>query len=423
MFAPRLPPLCCIALSLLFVSLPLAAQVHITVSASKPTYLVGEPVFAIVRVVNVGSDPVAYSDAESQITVVVVGHAQQKSPPIWGCHSPLAGGALVGVDHPPQLQPGQSTAFRYVLRNYQLAAGRYRLRVSGRAGVRWKQAYGMAPYPAKVPQLSRFHEVDAVPGEQFEQTVAFTLKVGSGHALRQAYEAYLTAADSPDPGEAYQARDAISEMAPLFLEKAIARFGENPGTEAIAVKGLGRIRTRGSRADLIRIFEKSRNAQVRIEAVYAVAEMRSPDSLPFLRSFLSGQNAAADDAAREPAILAIGRMGGRKGLIQITALLRSTTPPISQRLRSAAVLALTAGRSRAAVPVLFHLYDEGDDYVKNDVCGALMSLTHRNWCIRAPDQPDYQTPWPGWWRRHAATTVLYGLDDCFTFSRVKPLRY
>jgi len=155
--------------------------------------------------------------------------------------------------------------------------------------------------------------------------------------------------------------------------------------------------------------------------VLALAEMNSSDQLPFFASLLPGHSSEAEERIRELAALAIGRLGGDDGVDQLAAFLKTSGSQASPGLRSAIAIALASGKSKKAVPVLINLYSDKDGLVRNSVCGSLESLTHRNWCERANDQPAYQTPWSDWWTRNAATTNLYGFDQCIKPSEAKPL--
>lgn len=88
----------------------------------------------------------------------------------------------------------------------------------------------------------------------------------------------------------YPARDAISEMAPPFLEKMISEFAANPYTASFAVKGLSRIDTDESHADLMKLFDKSTDLNIRESIVQALAETNNSDQLGFFASLLPGHS-------------------------------------------------------------------------------------------------------------------------------------
>src|SRR5258706_9634118 len=127
---------CC--LLLLLAAAAAVAQVQVDVRLEKNRYLAGEPVVVLVDVLNVGDEPVGYTTCDGDVRLQVLGADRRVTPNIFGCFSGIGGGGGCGIDHPPLLQPGQTTTFRYLLRDYDLRSGQYELSASGKAGVRWK---------------------------------------------------------------------------------------------------------------------------------------------------------------------------------------------------------------------------------------------------------------------------------------------
>jgi HEAT repeat protein len=163
-------------------------------------------------------------------------------------------------------------------------------------------------------------------------------------------------------------------MAPAFSEKKIKGFAGNSQTQLLAVRGLERIDTAESRADLVDLFDKSSDLHFRASIVLALARMNSPDQLPFFTSLLPGHSSEIDDSIREVAALSIGRVGGDGGVDQLASFLTASGSEASPRFRSAIAVALASGKSRNAVPVLINLYRDNDGQVRSSVCGSLESL-------------------------------------------------
>lgn len=152
-----------------------SCQVHVSVSLTKAEYLDGEPVEAIVKITNIGSVPVDEIGA-GRVELDVEGQKKRPGPPnLWGCFAGEGEVPGAGIDHPPTLLPNSSTEFRYLLRDYHLPSGQYVLRISGRAGVEWEAH-------------------DPVPGADFDQSLALTLRPGTEKELRAAYEPYVAEA-------------------------------------------------------------------------------------------------------------------------------------------------------------------------------------------------------------------------------------
>ena len=124
-----------IALSLLALTACSAfSQVKVSMKLDRPDYLVGEPIFVIVEVTNIGSEPIGYSGGDGR-TDVTVAAAQPKQPPnLHGCYSGVGFGSGLGfVSHPPLMAPGQTISFRNLFNGYRLRSGAYTLSPLARA--------------------------------------------------------------------------------------------------------------------------------------------------------------------------------------------------------------------------------------------------------------------------------------------------
>jgi hypothetical protein len=173
---------------------------------------IGEPMFAIVHVTNVGPDPVAYSKCEGRVQLAVAKQRTRQAPNLWGCFSGLGSGSGgCGVDHPPILAPGTSTDFHTFYATIS-SDREYVLRVSGKAGVRWKFTSDYRSHNTAPAIISAFHG-DPAPGEHFDLTIPLTVRSGTEVELQKAYEPYVNGAKSYELFTSYPAREAIGEMA------------------------------------------------------------------------------------------------------------------------------------------------------------------------------------------------------------------
>jgi hypothetical protein len=138
--------------------------------------------------------------------------------------------------------------------------------------------------------------------------------------------------------------------------------------------------------------------------------MATQDQSKFFGELLKGQGTDdIDDLIREYAALGLGRIGGDSSAHALEAKSSNQSP----RVRFAIAVALGNTRSPIAVPLLIQMYTDTHPDVSYEVCGALRTLTHLNWC----DGSDVSTSarqarWQSWWKANAARTVLYGTDDC-----------
>ena len=386
-------------------------QVSVEVNTNKAAYLVDEPVSVIVEVTNIGTESVGYSYCDGQVDLGIENTEKKHTPNLWGCSIGIGGGGACGIDHPPMLAPNKTVSFQYLLTGYRLHAGSYVLRAKGKAGVRWKYYPNMAPNaPLSPPPLHK--EGDPVPGANFDTSLPIVVASGSQQELQRAYAPYITDAEGPGAGttEMRRAREAIAEMAPEFLEKTIAAFALGPTpTPSLAVKGLGQIDSTESRADLIRLYDKSTDLGLRNQIVQALAALSTPNEVQFFVELLPGRSTEVDDQIRQWAALGLGHIGGN---VAARALAGGLASPSGQ-VRQAVAAALGNTRSRSAVPLLIRMYDDNDNMVRNEVCGALIELTHREWCDGSGRSVTVQqSRWLRWWKAKGAQVALYGDSEC-----------
>jgi hypothetical protein len=386
-------------------------QVSVEVRPNKAAYLVDEPVSIILKVTNIGTESVGHSYCDGQVDLEVENAEKKHTPNLWGCSIGVGGGAACGVDHPPMLAPNETASFQYLLTGYRLHAGSYVLRAKGKAGIRWKYYPNLAPKASPPPP--RLHkEGDPVPGANFDISLPIVVASGSREELQRAYAPYITDAEGPGTGaaEMRRAREAIAEMAPEFLEKTIAGFASGPSpTPNLAVKGLVEIDSTESRTDLIRLYDKSTDLGLRNEIVQALAGLSTPDQLQFFVDLLPGRSTEIDDRIRQWAVLGLGHIGGDVAARALAGGLANSN--VQVRLAVAAALGNT--RSRSAVPPLIRMYGDNDNAVRKEVCGALIELTHREWCDgSARSVVVQQTRWLRWWKAKGAQIALYGNHEC-----------
>jgi hypothetical protein len=407
--------------ALLLLAVPATGQVKVDVLSRRQQYLEGEPIAVTVRVTNVGSDPVGYDGCDGRVDLVVVGQQKITPPNLWGCFSVSGSVSGCAIDHPPMLPPGKSTDFQYLLRDYRLKPGEYALEVSGKAGVRWHSTPSfLRPDSAPVP-APKFQDGEPVPGALFDQKLTLDIRQADPDELKTAFIPYVHDAASSDPQVSYSARDAISEAAPPFLEKTIFEFAANSNTVSFAVKGLSRIDTGESRSDLVNLFNSTTDPRIRESIVEALAEMSSSDQIDFFMDLLLASGSAPDDKTLQWATLAIGLHGGDRGVDFLGSLPSSKSAHPSPWVRSVIATALSTSKSSRAIPILIEMYADPDSLVRNNVCGSLMSLTHRTWCDSSGQTTRLQSTWQDWWQKHAVSTRIYGPEECVAPNQTSPM--
>jgi HEAT repeat protein len=95
-------------------------------------------------------------------------------------------------------------------------------------------------------------------------------------------------------------------------------------------------------------------------------------------AFVVIQHSTAEQA-RQRAALDLGCIGGDRAVRRLEAALRDAGPDT----RGSIATALGNTRSRLAVPVLISMF--ADDPARDEVCDALVNLTHRTWCDGGDD--------------------------------------
>jgi hypothetical protein len=402
-----------LAVAMCLLAGPASAQVEVEVRTEKPQYLAGEPIFVLVEVTNVGTEPVAYGGASFKppLDLSVPNGERKAMKGLTGCEGGIGIGLGVGgTDHPPMLQPGKSTAFRHLLRGYRLKPGSYELRVAGAVDVGWRDPGRFSNMGAPRPPFTR-SITDPVERATIDRSLSLTIVAASEEELRAVYAPLVAAAADSFTRAGYEAVDAILEMAPAFLEPEIRRLvkqrGHDRGFARRAAEALAEIDTASSRAELIAWFDRSDDLQVRSSIVRAVASARHPDNLSFLTSLLPGRGTDIDNRIRRDAALGIGMIGGEAAVEVLRDAPRSPDPLVA----GAVLLALGNTGSKSAIPILIERAEGQRGYVSNDVCTALIVLTHRSWC-GGVGLEQTQTKWRTWWAANAKDVRVYSPDDC-----------
>ena len=370
----------CLLLLLPAASATAQVQVQVDVRLEKTRYLAGEPIVIVVDVTNVGDKAVGYSVCEGAVRLDVTGAERRVPPHISGCFSGM-GSAVGGVgcagDPPPMLTVGQTTSARYLLKEYTLRPGHYQLTASGKVGV---------------------------AGVQVNRTLTLDIAEATKDELQRSLAPLVLQADGADAVRRRQARDALIESAPPFLEALIARFAAEEQHNRSAIEALGRIGTTGSRTHLKNFFRMADEAR-RFTIVQALIGVRQSGDAAFLGSVL--QDETVDPTTRRYAALGLGYIGGDEAV----PYLEAAFPAASLEIRSSIATALGNTRSRAAVPVLIGMF--GNNPSREHVCGALRTLTHQTWCDGTADDPvAKRRHWLRRWNQTRSTAAMFGTDDC-----------
>jgi hypothetical protein len=402
-----------LALAIWLLAGPAWAQVEVQVRTEKSQFLAGEPVFVLVEVKNVGTEQVAYDGASFKppLELSVRNGDRKVMKGLTACGSGVGiGGGSGATDHPPMLQPGKSTTFRHLLRGYRLKPGKYELRVSGTVDVAWREPDPFSQVGARRPPFK--HSItEPVEGASIDRSLQLTIVAASEEELRAAYAPHVAAAADAFSRAGWEAVDGILDMAPAFLEpeirKLVKQRGHERGFAYFAAPALAEIDTPSSRAELIDWFDRSDDLQIRSSIVGAVARARHPDNLQFLASLLPGRSTQTDNRIRRDAALGIGMIGGEAAVETLRDAPRSPDPLVTGAL----LLALGNTQSKSAIPILIERAEGQKGYVSDDVCTALIALTHLSWC-GGVGLEETQKKWRTWWPANAKDVRVYSPDDC-----------
>jgi HEAT repeats len=123
---------------------------------------------------------------------------------------------------------------------------------------------------------------------------------------------------------------------------------------------------------------------------------------------------SADEQTKQQAALDLGCIGGDRAVRYLESALRGAAPDT----RASIALALGNTRSRLAVPVLITMF--ADDSARDEVCDALVTLTHRTRCDGGDDDAARRRAWRRWWSQMKSSVEIHGPDTCEAPVRVNP---
>src|SRR5262245_9107388 len=113
-----------------------------------------------------------------------------------------------------------------------------------------------------------------------------------------------------------------------------------------------------------------------------------------------------DETAKQDAAMRLGCHGGDQSVRYLDGALRDASPETRQNIARA----LGRTRSRLAVPVLIGMFR--DDSARDEVCDALVTLTHRAWCDGGDDDVALRKAWRRWWSQMKSRVEIYGSETC-----------
>jgi hypothetical protein len=416
---------------------PAAAQVRTEAHLEKARYIAGEPIFLVIDVTNTGWQPVAYDGSTDYqhpktVTLSIDGKMPRQSPAraIASCNQ-LMSPALFGgggmLDHPPVLAPAERRPFKYLLSEYDLPPGRYRLTAKGQVNLEWREDYAPIDYrkiPSNVPYPPTRRYGDPVEGADVDATFDLFVDSGSSEQLSDAFAALVFDADPLQTAKAAEARRHIMLLAPPFLEASIVRWTREAavrgdGLTPIGAEALARLATPSSRAGLRDVLASLGDQRWAPMVVAQMASVATREDESFLRGLLVNSSAAA--GVRQNAALGLGRIASDTAIVTLQDALRTADPGLARFLLTALAMSKSrhgldaiagyAGRApNEQVRIGVHAFatDGG-----SDVCDALAMLTHRRFCVDGEnDRAKLLRRLEVWRAANGETAPLFGNDAC-----------
>lgn len=373
----------------------------------KQKYLVGEPIFIDFEIVNTGEKPVWIDGrmglpciAPDPITVVGAKYHGFGSDSSLGCFGGVAG-SCSGNDI--ELKSEETHTDRIFLSAlFQLDhVGVYQVQARRRVPVHLSGQKSVSP-------LTQSQDI-----RDFSSDIQITLVKGSEEELRQAFQPYVRDMDSSDSLVQSQAIEAITEMAPPFLEDVILKLADLPNRAAPAASALGRLNTARAKQRLVEMAEHSPQRQ---SAIVGLAKTRDRAYLPVLIR-ISNETADGDRAL---AIQSAGLIGGDDSIPFLVSVLHDR----DANMRVAALRGLGITASQSAVPVLIDDLQDQDEQIFREATQSLAELTHHSithepWAEKP--SPAAYGQWHDWWLRNKFKAPIYDTNNCVQPKALDPV--
>jgi len=390
-----------------------AAQVDVTIAASKNVYVAGEPVFITVKITNTNKSPLtivvpAPDSCLSAISVVVEGLRRSDLPP---CSDPNT--AACSYNGPParlvEVKPQTSYDMRRLVNLlYEFDQSR-----QYQAHVMFSLLYTDQPvleHPSSFEHPEYQHS-------NYEKDITFTVVDGNANALKAAFAPVIADLDSGSFERRWYAQLELLNLAPPFAEDRIIAWADRDDLGQEAMAALRKLGTKRAIQKLeAKAFEKAdgndQREGVRLAALTEIKYINDPSLLPKLFEITAEERW---QTIRWAAASAAARIGHADAVPVIARMLSSADPNIA----FAGAEALGDTSSRDAVAVLISAIPSAlEDNKLPAIIEALTRLTHRT----TPGDPDARVAiyrkWSAWWSVHHGDADIYAPDDCGTIAKL-----
>jgi len=435
----------CTALAAAALTAPLLAQtpanpLSVQIALSKPSAMLGEPLWVDFTITNTSGQALAVSWGSSccgatELTVKVPeakqGNGEPKNCGSMACDCSSSG--------PTTLAPGASDSHRYVLSgNFRLTRpGVYTVHISkdfpyaaasgkfdvllpkDRQTQTASQELTLTLTPEDPAKLLQLEQSLAAEAAKPYQRLAMNITNNGDHDAYMAAVRAWSDADRPASRHFNEERYAIYQGLAAYpaagMEPIFSDWQTPPHNVGYGISALARLNTPEARAALAHLAEPVpdrlvngvKQSNSRWNALRALAGTGDRSYLPLVEGYASDE----DPQVRRSAIFGMGELGGEDALSLLDKIARQTT---SQVERTDAIMTMGRTKSAKAVPLLIALFDVASPGDPTAPTYALSTLTHHappNSMPR-PTAGQMQADWRAWWALHGATAKIYGEFDC-----------
>lgn len=365
------------------------AGLNTRIYPEKNTYLLGEPIFLNMEIVNNSSRPIQFDGSYGRCSrdMIKVQGAQRHSPDY---NEPTCGyGGFVGNCSTPigMLPPGEKRIGKIFLNGlfsfdnpdkYHIKAGADNFDISVVQGMEAQLKAAFDQYVQELPDSE-----------------ASLLWNPTGMQRSQAII------------------EGITRMAPPFLEDVILRLSYTEIGTAKTIPALGRLNTERTRKRLLELAERGNHL---IEINRALAQTREPSILAKMTGYMQDRR-IVDNKSYYTWYYFLWNIG----LFGEDAIPCLTTALEDPDKKQGAIRGLGASGCREAVPILIEQLEKSSGNELSFIREGLAQLTHLadGGFVKGPIlNPDEYLRWREWWELNEATAEIFDTDHC---SKLEPL--
>jgi HEAT repeats len=373
-----------------------AQDVQARFTINKANYGIGEPIIVILTVSNNGKSPI-WVDFKSPDTPLLCHDFAVEIPEAsparrWGCG--IAGSCGRSFREIPA---GGSITRRQLL-NAEFSfhqPGTYALHARTAVVVHNQDVFSS-------PEIERL---------EVSGTLEANLQGSNESQLKMAFQPYVEELNNPEPEMRSEAANAITTLAPAFLEDVLIELTKTSYAYA-AIEALRKADTLKTREALAEIARNNSDSMLRITAIRNLGRTNDVTYLPLLFQLIDSDSEQNQNAAAEAA----GNLGGSTAVPQLASLISSANAVT----RLAGANGLGESHANEAGPLLIGMLLDSDANVRQAAVSGLWLLTHRaafdgnQWADVTSLQSAVAVHqrWVRWWSSRGNDNKAHGITDC-----------